>query len=108
MTHCVKIPYSEPLNIHSGISAWTNVGSGVVLLRAIERDGSISPHFIQVPRFDWYRILEELKAMSSIRNNTEKLLGEAEKAKSALIRQRDELQRIVDELDKVVLSFFRK
>jgi hypothetical protein len=27
MSFCKEFPYKEPLNIHSGISIWTNVGS---------------------------------------------------------------------------------
>jgi hypothetical protein len=58
MRFCKEFPYKEPLNIHSGISIWTNVGSGVMLLKPIKtKDGLVDEHcFIQVPG-DEYRYI---------------------------------------------------
>lgn len=62
MTWCKKIPYQQPLNMHSGISVWTNVGSGVALLRPINKDGEVDKTIlIQVPRDEWRDVMGQLR-----------------------------------------------
>lgn len=60
MTYCKTILYSKPTDQYKGITAWTNVGSGVLLLRGLKLDGKVSDHYVQVPRGEFHQILDEL------------------------------------------------